>query len=199
MPKLALFHGSSRSITSLLISYTTQCTYTHAAIEIDGQWWHSSEKLGCFGKLDPANFNHRQCTVYEFEGDLSDWLKNMQGKRYGWRGIVGWTLYAMGIRRGVIKGHAQHYYCFMAALKALLTAYKNDSLKVLRHGAWGLYRRPVLIAENNKKAKVIRGKLRHFNVAILQNQLPPISGCDLADVFPSGQSGTFKNLSGVKQ
>ena len=197
MPKLAIFHGSARSLTSLLISYTTQCTYTHAAIEIDGQWWHSSEQLGCFGKLNPAQFNHRRCTVYHFEGDLSDWLKKMQGKQYGWRGIAGWALYAAGIKRGTITGHAQHYYCFMAALKALMTAYNNESFKALGPAYQGLYCRETLLSESNKKAKVIRGKLRRFNVAMLQDQLPPISGCDLADLFASGESGTFENLSGV--
>lgn len=174
MVKIALFVGSMRSTTSLLIKFATGCQYTHAAIKINGTWYHSSEKLGCFGELADKEFDDRHATIFEIDADLSDWLESMKGKRYGWRGIFGWVLYFLQIKTKNIKGHHKHFYCFMAVLDALVNAWKHHRIS----------NSPISL---NKK-------LGNYDFLISEDLMLPIDGCDIAKLFPTGVSGLFKSI-----
>lgn len=110
--KLVLFTGAFRSWTGFVIAVVTGCEFVHAAVQVGqtGEWWHSSERLGRFDRLQLDDYANRYCVVIEFEGDLSKWLNRMQGTCYDWKGVLGWVLQA---------NNAQKFYCFEAALEAL--------------------------------------------------------------------------------
>lgn len=116
--RIALFTGNMRKPTALLISLVTRCSFVHAAICVDDVWYHASESAGRFDKLDVDDYAWRECVMYEFDGELSDWLRFMIGKKYDWKGIFGWFLHVIGFKRG-IRGNPKDYYCFEAAVSAL--------------------------------------------------------------------------------
>lgn len=116
--KIALFEGMFRSYTGFLIAMVTRCQYVHAAVCVDGVWWHSSETLGHFGRVDMEAYKNRNCIVFEFPGDLTEWVEKMKPTRYDWRGVLGW----------IWKWNSPtRFYCFEAAFDALLSA------KVIQH------------------------------------------------------------------
>ena len=110
--KIALFTGAFRSKTGLLIALATRCEFVHAAVYVaaDNSWYHSSESIGRFDKLNRDDYQARYCIAFEFSGDLSGWVKKMQGKRYDWRGVLGWL---------VRLNNPERFYCFEAAQDAL--------------------------------------------------------------------------------
>lgn len=109
--KIAIFTGAFNTPTGFLIALATRCQFVHAAVCVDGEWWHSSEKLGCFGKVDIDGYANRDCAVFEFEGDLTEWLEQMKPTKYDWRGVFGWLLRL---------NNPTKFYCFEAAQSALL-------------------------------------------------------------------------------
>lgn len=111
--KIFIFTGAFRSPTGLMIALATRCQFVHAAVSVAGECWHSSEQLGRFDRVDLAAYAERDCIMFEFEGDLSQWLEGMKGCRYDWRGVLGW-LFRMN--------NPQRFYCFEAAQDALKTA-----------------------------------------------------------------------------
>ena len=111
--KIAIFTGAFRSRTGFLIACATRCHFVHAAVYTKSCWWHSSEHLGCFGPVNIDAYGERDCIVFEFEGDLLDWLSRMIGCRYDWRGVFGWLAGLNNPRR---------FYCFEAAQSALKAA-----------------------------------------------------------------------------
>lgn len=183
MARIALFTGALRTPMGLIISLATNCPYTHAAVEVDGIWYHSSEKQGGFSELNPADYDNRSATIYEFTGDLQPWLKSMHGKQYGWKGIFGWACYAIGIHRGTIKGHRKHFYCYITALQAILNAYVQDNFSVKKTNS--------NLPHNRKVQRGINKKIGHLYYLCSTDQLHPISGCDLSALFPSGKTGLF--------
>lgn len=111
MNKIALFKPEKWSLTGWIICLITQCPYSHAAVYADGLgWFHSSEKLGRFDVLNRAEFAEREVMVFEFEGDLSAWLRRMKHTQYDWTGVLGWLFKADDKKR---------FYCFETVLSAL--------------------------------------------------------------------------------
>ena len=72
---------------------------------------HSSESVGYFTALNPDDFAGREVATFEFEGDLTQWLKTMRNVQYDWKGAIGWLFNADDKKR---------FYCFEAALGALV-------------------------------------------------------------------------------
>lgn len=170
MNRIALFMGSPRSLTGVLINLVTNCPYSHAAIEVDGTWYHASEKLGCFGVVDIESFSDRRCVIYEFEGNLSDWVEIMNGKKYDWRGIFGWAMYSVGLNR-MSSGNPKQFYCFEAAINALYVARQQAMLDKRFTNTLDTALRNML--DNDPELK------------------KPVSGCDIDNMFTQGQSCRF--------
>lgn len=105
--KLYLFYPAT--LIGWLISLVTRSPFCHAAIEVDGVLYDSSENRATFGvsTIDPSKRRHISLT---FGGDLGGWLRYMQGKEYDWAGVLGWLFRADSKRR---------FYCFEAAWMAL--------------------------------------------------------------------------------
>lgn len=114
--RIYLFEWSRKSVMSWVILLATGCPYAHAAVEVDGVLYDASETRGTFDRADRARFIGRQCLVCEVDGDLSGWLQAMDGKRYDYRGVLGW-LVCRWWRRGC--GAKQQFYCFESANEAL--------------------------------------------------------------------------------
>ena len=148
--RIALFTGSLRTPTGFLISVATNCAFVHAAIRVDGVWYHASETIGRFDRMNVDLFRQRDCAVYKFGGDLGGWLRGMEGTQYDWRGVLGWVGHVLGLRAGT-RGNPRKFYCFEAALNALA----------------------------------------HVGRDVPES---PVSGCDVAKLFPVGRYGTFGRL-----
>lgn len=209
MNKIALFTATPSSATALIIAATTQCPFSHAAVCIDGQWYHSSESTGGFGPMEPADFANRHATVYEFEGDLSEWLEKMKGKQYDWRGIAGWVMKSVGLNKHS-HGNPKQFYCFETALDALITA--------RRHALWNkrysgqldqalrdIYRHrtgydiseitevPIHLLPGSMLYTL--GAPEHKADAASQLVMQtPVAGCDIAELFAVGRFGRFGDL-----
>ena len=111
MNKIALFKPEKWSLTGWLICLITRCSYSHAAVYVDGLgWFHSSETVGYFDVLNRAEFAEREALVFEFSGDLSGWLKLMKRTEYDWKGVLGWLFKA---------DDKDRFYCFETAMNAL--------------------------------------------------------------------------------
>ena len=104
--KIALFLGQFHSWSGLLIALGTRCEIVHAAVYVasEGRWYDSSERRGDFNLMDTEYYAERECYVFEFDGDLSDWLKSMKGTQYDWMGIIAWALFAVAMRLEWAKG-----------------------------------------------------------------------------------------------
>lgn len=171
MNKIALFTATPRSATALLIAAATNCPVSHAAVQVGGDWYHASESTGKFSKLDISKMKGRHCAVYVFDGDLSEWLKQMDGMAYDWKGIFGWGMKLIGFNQ-YAKGNPRKFYCFEAALDALRCA-RGEKLGDKRHSGY------------------LDTQLRALLASQISFQLPgsatiydrPISGCDIANLF----------------
>ncbi|WP_287602726.1 hypothetical protein [Thiothrix sp.] len=117
--KIALFEFTPRSAVAWLILAVTGCPLTHAAVQVDGVWYDSSETRGTFDRADLSRLAGRPCQVCEFDGNLSGWLRDMRGKRYDYRGVAGWLICRF-TGRGC--GDMNKFYCFESALSALSAA-----------------------------------------------------------------------------
>lgn len=104
--KLALFLVNPRSFVSQLIAGRTGEPYTHAAVSIDGKWYHSSETVGKFTEFNPQEFSGRHAIVAETTAtNVVSWLALMKGKKYDWRGIRQWAF-------GFAREREDDLYCF---------------------------------------------------------------------------------------
>lgn len=108
MHKIYLFKPVS--LFGRIISFVTRSPYSHSAVEIDGVIYDSSEKRGSFG-IANINLSDRFHIEFEVEGDLSGWLKRMEGTQYDWVGIFGWFFKFNDYTR---------FYCFEATYEALV-------------------------------------------------------------------------------
>ena len=109
---IAIFEMDFKSIPSLLIAYITNSSFTHSAVRVDGVWYDSSENRGYFDKLDINEYNNRWCVIVELDGDLTQWLENMKGVRYNWKGI--WQFPFQWFK----NRNENHFYCFQTAWDA---------------------------------------------------------------------------------
>lgn len=104
--KIALFLGQFHSWSGLLIALGTRCEIVHAAVYVasEDKWYDSSERRGDFNLMDTEYYAERECYVFEFEGDLGQWLESMKGTQYDWMGIIAWALFAIALRLQWAKG-----------------------------------------------------------------------------------------------
>lgn len=175
MNKIALFNGSFRSCTGLLISLTTNCQFTHAAVQPEGEdWYHASEKLGRFDRLSIDNYAHRNCIIYEFDGDLSDWAEAMLNSRYDWRGVAGWAMHCLSAGK-LSDSNPKKFYCFEAALSALYFA------------------RAKALADKRYSGQLDTALRDRFMVD--PDIIKPVSGCDISGLFASGRYGLFGDVA----
>lgn len=93
--KVALFLYDFNSLTGTAIAIATKSWIVHAAVCVDGGWWHSSEKINRFDKVDVQAFENRLCLIFEVEGCGKAWLEKHMGTRYDWLGIFGWFIWWM--------------------------------------------------------------------------------------------------------
>ena len=114
--RIYLFEWSRSRFMSWVILLATGCPYAHAAVEVGGVLYDASESRGTFDRADRSRFIGRPCLVVEVDGDLSDWLREMDGKQYDYTGVGGWLLCRFW-RRGC--GDTNKFYCFEAANAAL--------------------------------------------------------------------------------
>lgn len=109
--KIALFTGT-RSLTGAAIRLATDCEFVHAAVQVNGRWYHASEQIGGFAELDQVRYANRHCAVYELpRGDLWRWRNYMQGREYDWPGVLAWIF--------KYSGNPEKFYCFEAAKLAM--------------------------------------------------------------------------------
>lgn len=108
MNRVLLFKPSTFS--GRVICWVTNSDFSHAAVEVDGVLYDSSESRGTFGvsSIDPSVREH---IAYEFTGDLSSWVHSMKGKEYDWRGVIGWIF---------SRNDRKKFYCFETAWSALV-------------------------------------------------------------------------------
>lgn len=97
------------SWVGLIICLVTKSRFSHAAVEIDGVLYDSSETRAKFGKSE-VDLRSRPHVVFEFEGDMTEWLASMEGKRYDWKGVMGWIFN---------KQDKNKFYCFETVWSAL--------------------------------------------------------------------------------
>ena len=112
-----------------IILIATGCPLSHAAIEVNGVWYDASETRGTFDKANLQQLWKRPCQICEFDGDLSDWLRQMRGKHYDYHGVIGWLLCRW---KNKACGDSNRFYCFEAANGALQAAgYRGASQAAL--------------------------------------------------------------------
>lgn len=203
--KIALFTVTPRSLTALLIAAVTRCPFTHAAICINGTWWHASETTGGFSKLNITDYADRHCTMFTFNGDLTQWVQGMNGKAYDWKGIAGWAKRALGM---TYKANSNKFYCFEAALAGLLTArleamdkypsrrgQLDTAISELMETAINCADlsplEQILIAGKHND-KTGNGIITDKAIDVITRQ--PITGCDIAELFTSSRTGRFGAL-----
>ena len=185
--KIALFTATPRSPTALLIAAATNCPISHAAIQVDGTWYHASETAGRFCKVEINQFAKRHVVIYEFHGDLEDWLMQMMGTEYDWQGIRGWAMKCVGFNQ-FTTGNPKAFYCFEAALAAIIQA-RRKQLGSL-NAATKLDGRLITFLQMRGCAEV------KDNVLSLSGYLDyPVSGCDIASLFHNGRFGKFGGLA----
>lgn len=114
-PTNTLYLFGPQGITGLIITQVTGCPWSHSAIETGGVIYDSSETRGNFGVASKNIFRKtwlgkRKYVVYEFQGDLSEWIRDMSGTKYDWRGVLGW-LFGLNCHK--------RFYCFEASWWAL--------------------------------------------------------------------------------
>lgn len=127
--RIALFEWTPRSAMAWIILIATGCQFSHAAIEINGTWHDASESRGTFSPADITRLQGRPCQICDFDGDLAEWLQTMRGKRYDYKGAIGWLL-CRWLKRGC--GDKHKFYCFEAANGALQAAgYRGASQAAL--------------------------------------------------------------------
>lgn len=107
MNKIYLFKPVS--ILGRIISFITRSKYSHAAIEIEGTLYDSSEQRGYFSYSN-IDTNKRQHIYYDIDGDLTDWVRDMHFTPYDWVGIFGWLFAADDKKK---------FYCFEAVYSAM--------------------------------------------------------------------------------
>lgn len=107
MNKLYLFYPDS--LLGKIITFITKCPYSHSAVEVDGVLYDSSESRGDFN-ISHINPSDREHKVYEFEGDLSEWVLFMSNSVYDWKGVIGWLFNWNTVNK---------FYCFEASWMAL--------------------------------------------------------------------------------
>lgn len=174
MNKIALFTGSFRSYTGLLISLTTNCQFVHVAIKPEGQpWYHASEKLGKFAELDVEKYADRHCIVYEFDGDLDDWAESMLSREYDWRGIFGWAIHCLS-KGKLSDSNPKKFYCFEAALSGLYFA------------------RAKALADKRYSGQMDTALRKRFEADPEIEK--PVSGCDISELFATGRYLKFGEL-----
>ena len=202
--KIALFTVSPTSLTALLISAVTRCPYSHAAICVDGVWWHASESTGQFSKMNLTKFAKRHCSVFSFEGDLQGWVKKMDGIRYDWKGILGWAKRCVGFR---YTADDKKFYCFEAALTGLLFArYKHirptGQYAYSKQTDEAISSMMECYASDTGNGDAQRSIVDLFVHQIEKNNelsakalmlvtAKPVTGCDIEKLFPVGRSGKF--------
>ncbi len=104
---LYLFYPNS--VIGWIICLITRTPYAHTAISVGGVLWDSSESRGDFNRSE-IDLSKRKHVAVPFAGDLSVWLKVMQGTKYDWLGVFGW----------VFKWNMPNkYFCFEASWEAL--------------------------------------------------------------------------------
>lgn len=109
--KIALFTGT-RSLTAAAIRWATNCEFVHAAVQLNGRWYHASETLGCYGALDRMKYAARKCALYTLPpGELAGWHEHMTGRKYDWPGVLAWLFHH--------QGDPEKFYCFEAAQLAM--------------------------------------------------------------------------------
>lgn len=205
--KIALFTVSPTSLTALLISAVTHCPYSHAAICVDGVWWHASESTGTFSRMDTAKYAHRHCSVFTFEGDLRLWVRGMEGARYDWKGVIGWAKRCFGFN---YTSDDKKFYCFEAALSGLLTARHP----YIRPANEYVYSKQTDVAISyliedymsdtrnpEERREVVEQYLHQVDkgnelasLALTLITSKPVTGCDIADLFPVARTGKFEAL-----
>jgi len=203
MNKIALFTVTPRSLTALLIAAVTRCPFSHAAICVNGTWWHASEKHGGFSKMQTADYLERHCTVLSFDGDLNEWVKSMDGKAYDWHGIAGWVKRVLGMK---YNADDHKFYCFEAALAGLITARQHflgrhprnlkqldeDILTLLNDAMKQAAITPIEKAMISGRGIGKRKIMTENVVEIITRN--PITGCDIAKLFPLSRTGKFGTL-----
>lgn len=202
--KIALFTLSPRSLTALLIATVTRCPFSHAAICVDGTWYHASETTGGFGKLNMTDYADRHCTMLNFNGDLTQWVKDMNGKEYDWKGILGWAKRALGLS---YQANDRKFYCFEAALTGVLTARLADMdqypsrrgqldtaiVKLLDSSIDKADLSPLEFILLKNKNYVGSGQVTQTALEVITRH--PITGCDIAELFPNSRTGKFGALA----
>lgn len=212
--KIALFTATPRSPTALLIAAATRCPLSHAAVCVNGEWYHASESDGGFGPMSVEQFANRHATVYEFKGDLTEWLDDMKGIQYDWRGIAGWAFKSIGLH-SYTSGNARQFYCFEAALSAIVTARRSalwttqfggqldnairdmyltrtgETIEQLRNFEEDQEKRKTLGLPPVTHAQILTILARKVANAINDQ---PVAGCDIANLFTSGKFGRFGAL-----
>ncbi len=105
--KIYLFYPSS--LKGYFICLVTLSRFSHAAVEVRGVLYDSSESRGYFGESQ-IDTSTRRYEVWELEGSLIRWRVSMRGKKYDWKGVIGWIFGA---------GSKNKFYCFETAWSAL--------------------------------------------------------------------------------
>lgn len=85
-----------------LITLITGCKYSHSAVSVifeDGQEviYDASETRGDFNIADDDKYlfkgwckPYRKYIYYEFDGDITPVIDSLRGKKYDWKGVLGW-------------------------------------------------------------------------------------------------------------
>jgi hypothetical protein len=117
---IAIFEADLSNIMSITIAMITKTPWTHAAIRVNDKWYDSSETRGYFAELEVNEYKNRWCIIAEFDGELTDWLYSMKGKKYNWKGIYQFPFYFIRNR------NKSHFYCFQAAWDAVWYSVYNE-------------------------------------------------------------------------
>ncbi len=116
---IALFKFDFQSIIGLLIAIGTQSMFVHAAVRINGEWWHSSESVGEFDRVDMDQYGSKRCLIWEVPSlsgsDISEWLEGKKGIKYDWVGIAGWVVHFF-TRGRFYFDKLDEFYCFDTAV-----------------------------------------------------------------------------------
>jgi len=108
--KIALFEPNWDSFSSRLIAKTTKTPWSHAAVEIDGQWYDASETRGDFNKVDiNKTMKGRLAHVWRIGNrkKVRKMIEENLGSEYDYKGI-----YKYFFKKGVDR----RFYCFEAAM-----------------------------------------------------------------------------------
>lgn len=133
--KIILFRKDKKSFISKCIARITGSDITHSAVYWMGDLWDSSEKRGRFDRAKMDKLKDRTVEVYPYGASKEQiilWLMRHNGKKYDYKGILGWVVYWLFGRyiSNVRVNSKNRVYCFEATANLISIV---NNLKFPRH------------------------------------------------------------------